>query len=269
MWHLMSLDAPTVATVWAWFVAHCERVALPAEIYAAMFVAVWLLYATDRLLDWPAGNSEGYAELEARHRFHHRHRDAFTKAIAAGCLVLAALLVRIPEMLFLAYCGLGGLLLMWFATIHGFAPKRSERLPKELAVGLFFPAAIFVPGWLDVRGERDWLTLAAICFGLLCTLNCLSIYAWEHAADEVAGAHITTRWGVRALRPLGAITIGASLAAAIFAPQHLAPIFLAMACAAGLLWVLDRIRNEMERTGLRAAADLVLLTPLLIAPFVR
>jgi hypothetical protein len=264
-WHLLSLDAPTVAVVWTWFVARTSQVALTIELYAAMFIAVWLLYAVDRLLDTAAGDRE----LEARHRFHHRHRFMFAKAIAAGCLALAALLVKIPEMLFLLYCGLAGLLLVWFAIIHCLASNSAERLPKELGVGIFFSAAVFLPGCLGAESERDWLALAAIAFGLLCTLNCLCIYDWEHAEDELARAHITTRAGVRALRSVGLALTVASLGAAIFAPQRLAAVWLATASSTGLLLVLDRRRRDFGRTDLRAAADLVLLTPLLIAPFVR
>ena len=263
-WHLLSLDAPTVAVVWTWFVARAAHVALRSELYAAMFVAVWLLYAVDRLLD-----AEANAELEARHLFHHRHRYAFAKAIAAGCVALAALLVKISAVLFLLYCGVAALLLVWFAIIHCFARDRAQRLPKELAVGVFFSAAVFLPACLASDEKLRWLALAALCFGLLCTLNCLSIYAWEHADDKVAKAHITTRAGVRVLRSLGLTLIVASLGTAFFAPDRFAMIFLATASSAGLLLALNRRRSDFHPTGLRAAADLVLLTPLLFAAFMR
>jgi hypothetical protein len=264
-WHLLSLDAPTVAVVWTWFIGRVSQVALSSELYAAMFVAVWLLYAVDRLLDTAAAD----ADLEARHFFHHRHRHAFANAIAAGCLMLAPLLLTMARMMFLLYCGVAALLLVWFSIIHCFARDRAERLPKELAVGIFFSAAAFLPGWFAAKNELGWLALAALCFGLLCTLNCLSIYAWEHEDHQLARAHITTRGGVRALRSLDLALIGASLGAAILAPQRLAVVFLATASSAGLLLALDHRRSDFHPTALRATADLVLLTPLLFAAFVR
>jgi hypothetical protein len=183
--------------------------------------------------------------------------------------LLAALVPRMPELLFLDYCAVGAVLLVWFAVIHVLARGRAERLPKELAVGVFFSAAVFLPAWLDATAMRGWLLLAAICFGLLCGFNCLSIYAWEHASEELTQAHPTTRLGVRALRPFGTVTVAAALSAAAFAPAEAAPLFVATALAAMLLLALDRLRGHLDRTDLRAAADLVLLTPLLLAAFLR
>ena len=51
LWHLLSLDAPSVATVWTIAIAHAAGVDLPWTSAAAMFIAVWILYAADRLLD--------------------------------------------------------------------------------------------------------------------------------------------------------------------------------------------------------------------------
>ncbi len=265
LWHVLSLDAPTVAVVWTWFATHGSRVRLPPEVFAAMFLAVWMLYAVDRLLDGSTG-SEG---LELRHYFHRRHRASFAKGIAIAAGLLAVLLPRIPEVLFLAYCAVGALLLVWFGVIHGLARGRTERLPKELAVGVFFSAAVFLPAWLGAPGDRLWLLLAAFCFGMLCCLNCLSIYAWEHACEELELAHATTRLGVRALQPFGMVTVAAALGAATLAPAEVARVLVATALAAMLLLALDRLSGQLERTDLRAAADLVLLTPLLLVLFTR
>jgi len=75
LWHLLSLDAPTIAVLWTWFVARMTRTAVPWTTEAAMGVTVWLLYAADRLLDTRALDPLGdTSEFEARHFFHHRHR---------------------------------------------------------------------------------------------------------------------------------------------------------------------------------------------------
>ena len=50
-WHLLSLDAPTVATVWTLYIASAAHLHLPLRLPVAMFSSVWLLYAVDRLLD--------------------------------------------------------------------------------------------------------------------------------------------------------------------------------------------------------------------------
>ena len=51
LWHLLSLDAPTVAALWTYFIARANHVQLSYAVPAAMFLAVWLIYAADRLLD--------------------------------------------------------------------------------------------------------------------------------------------------------------------------------------------------------------------------
>ena len=81
LWHLLSLDAPTVAVIWTWFVARAEHVRLPWATPAAMGIAVWMLYAGDRLLDARVLDGVRTAwtgeRLEARHLFHYRHRRGF------------------------------------------------------------------------------------------------------------------------------------------------------------------------------------------------
>src|ERR1700679_3918546 len=95
LWHLLSLDAPTVATLWTIFIARCSHLTLPWTAPAAMFVAVWMIYAADRLLDArildlsPPNNTAHPPDLEARHRFHHHHRTAFLTLILIAALALA------------------------------------------------------------------------------------------------------------------------------------------------------------------------------------
>jgi hypothetical protein len=101
LWHLLSLDAPTAAVAWIWFIAAANHVHLPVSAPLAVFIAVWTLYASDRLLDTE--------DLELRHRFHQKHRDAFVTGIAAAFLALAFLLPHIPPQSIHLYLILGGL----------------------------------------------------------------------------------------------------------------------------------------------------------------
>jgi hypothetical protein len=174
----------------------------------------------------------------------------------------------------------------------------TRRLPKELAVGIFFPAATFIPtlartaptaaalhtlGWL-ANWFRPNLLPAAILFACVCTLNCLCLYAWEHPAkptqnqaprvqDPLSSAHSTTRWATAHLTHLALATIALSiLTAAICLPlQALTTGLPALACAlsASALLTLNTYRNRLTPIHLRAAADLVLLTPILLIPFAR
>ncbi len=251
-WHLLSLDAPCVAVAWTCLFAHAAHTSLPAAIPVAMFVAVWIIYATDRLLDGLRDASPS----EPRHRFHHRHRRAFTLAIVAAAIALIPLTLEIPWPILKLYLVLAAILLVWFAIVHA-NPHRI--LPKELLPGIFCAAAAIIPIGLQHRA----ITAAALAYCLLITLNCCCISTWEH--DALAEAHPATRFIVRHLQKL-LLTLALLSAAASLRST---PIFLAITLSAILLLSLDRLRHHLDPTDLRAAADLVLLTPLLILPALR
>jgi len=266
LWHLASLDAPTVAALWTYFVARCAGLTLPWTAPTAMFVAVWMIYAADRLLD---ARDLSAANLEARHRFHHRYRSRFLAGIMAASAALAYLLTRIDPRALRLYALLGTLLAAWMLLIHVLPrqlPGEGRRLPKELAVGIFFPAAVFIPTvarapWL----QRGLLPTAAL-LAAVCTLNCLFVYAWEHPSGSAA-AHWTTRWAVRHLPQLAAAVLLLSVLVSLFSRPILqeATRLPALACAlsAALLLLLHTQRLRLSTIHLRACADAALLTPLL------
>jgi hypothetical protein len=108
---------------------------------------------------------------------------------------------------------------------------------------------------------------SAVLFAAVCTLNCLYLYAWEHPGDRTA-AHATTRF---ATAHLGAITATLLVAEIAIAMLSRSSATLAIACALStlLLFTLHQIRWRLKPVHLRAAADLALLTPLLLLPFLR
>ena len=247
-WHLLSLDAPTVAAVWTRFVARVVGVRLPWTEVAAMFVAVWVLYAADRLLDarvlaW--GETEG---LEARHLFHYEHRVGFRWGMVAGCLGLAGLLPEMERAELRLYVLLGALLVGWFLVIHTAGRVSKRPLPKEFVVGVFFAAAVFVPVVAREPWLRRELIVPAVLVGALCSLNCLFILAWEGGV----GYGPASRW-------VGWLGVGLAVVACWFGE-----IGVAVAIGAGGLVLLHAVRERVERTALRALADLVLLGPLVV-----
>ena len=271
-WHLLSLDAPSIATLWTWFVARAASISLSFPTLASMFLAVWMLYAADRILDSRQlfSNPLFTDQLEARHLFHHRHATVFLSAILGASTALAFLLPRLlPEALRLDVI-LGALLFGWFLLIHARALPFSSahrRLPKEIAVGVFFPAAIFIPTVARRPDLRLTLLPQAMLFAAVCTLNCLSIYAWEHKQPHTE-AHWTTRLSMRHLRAL-ALIISLAGGALTFACWILHMVLWHLALAATLsafgLLILDLRHRKIAPLTLRAAADLMLLTPVLFA----
>jgi hypothetical protein len=261
LWHLLSLDAPTVSATWTIFIARAAHVALPLFAPAAMFVAVWIIYAADRLMD-----ARRQHNLEARHRFHGQHRAGFQTALAVAAIAMLPLIAAMPIRTRHAYLALGAMLVLWLALIHLFG--RQLRVPKELAVGFFFSAAVFIP--TVSRSSHIGLVLPALVFANLCSLNCLFIYSWEHPQDQFSTKpHATTAFGLRVLEGIAVASIALPLAMIPLASLSARPILLAASLAAAFLLALHRVRVRIDRTDLRAAADLALLSPLLLLPFLR
>lgn len=284
-WHLLSLDAPSVAALWVVFVGWSAGVRVSFADPLSMFLAVWMLYAADRLLDarplLVASARAETADLEERHRFHHTHRKFFVPFIAAAAFPLAYLLHRLAPPVLHLYALLVCLLADWLLLVHVRpAPSAGvRRLPKEFAVGVFFPAAVFIPTVARGPGLRLALLPGALFFAGVCTLNCLFLYAWEHPLDRTR-AHASTRWAMGHLVPSALwFTLAATaFAAAVSRPEvsrhigwtrgpHLEhPASLPAACAlsAASLLLLHVQRHRLPSLTLRALADVALLTPLLV-----
>lgn len=279
LWHLLSLDAPCVAAVWTLAISWAVGLHLPWTAPASMFAAVWMLYASDRLLDArPLPGGHAPPELEERHRFHQRHRGYFLPAIVIAACALAALMRGLDPAALRLYTLLAALLGAWLLLIHArpLPGDGAHRLPKELAVGVFFSAAVFIPTVARVPQLRLDLLPDALLLSAVCTLNCLFLYAWEHPGTR-RNAHWTTRWATCHLVTLTSITALLSAAllsiALAFAPGPYGRTTVLLAgctlLTSLLLLLLDSVQPRLKPIHLRALADLVLLTPLLFAPLAR
>jgi hypothetical protein len=253
LWHLLSLDAPTVAALWTWFIARANHVQLSYALPVAMFLAGWVIYAADRLLDMrhlvtgrPRRSED---ELEARHLFHFVHRRAFLASMPFAAIGILALLPNLLPVAVHLYLLGGVLLLGWFLVIHA----AGLRLPKEVVVGLYFAAATFAPTLVRAPVRPRLLMVEAVLFAALCTLNCLFIHAWERSTGR--------------MRPL--LTFAALLGLASCAFLRGSAPAIAIGISAALLFLLHCRRDRLSRTHLRCAADLALLTPVLLLPFLR
>jgi len=250
LWHLFSLDAPTVAALWfALFsrVFHADVLIVPA---VALAVAVWILYAADRLSDAHRNDSI----LKARHYFHAAHRHEFLFAIAFAFPVLGALLVRMPAPLRMAWMLMGIPLVLYAAAVHIFR----WRIYKEILVGIFFSTTIAMPAFLVDHSAS--LLLSAILFGMLCWLNCVVIARAEDAPAHDMDA--LTAWSTQHLRTVAAtLTIAALIGA--FALPNARAVLLPIAFSSALFLLLDTKAAHLSAVTTRALADAVLLTPLL------
>jgi hypothetical protein len=289
-WHLLSLDAPSVAATWTWAVARACNLRLPWVSLVAMGVAVWMLYVTDRLLDArglsaPPQDSQArriaVRELEARHFFHYRHGRMFVAGLGLAALGLAGLMPLLTPAAVLLYAIEAAFLCGWFLVLHASNLHRtgkSHRLPKEIAVGLFFAAAVFIPTVAREPGLRPALLPVVGLLAGVCSLNCLFIYCWEHEPGrphwrgevDSSRCHASTRLALRHLFEIAAAlaTAGAGIAVLerLTGPGLLWTLPAACAVSVALLLLLHRSRRRIEPTTLRAAADVALITPLLFLP---
>jgi hypothetical protein len=261
-WHLLSLDAPTIAVLWAWSFAGATGEPASAAALAVLGAGTWLLYIADRLLDGRPGAESD--DLRERHVFHARHRRVLMAGggvVAAG---LAGLIVFLPRAARREDTVLFALCAGYFLAIH--LPRRRVRFPRELAVGILFACACAIPAWSASPASHAELRWLVPLLAALCWLNCHAIHVWERVETARQRSWVT---------PL-ALLLAAAAAAFLFATASRGAMRLAaaMLAAALLILALDRDQRRARRKSssgaplslvtLRILADAALLTPLLL-----
>lgn len=274
-WHLLSLDAPTVAALWSWFFARAMRIDLPWHAPLLLALGTWLVYVADRILD--GTRAEPSTALRERHFFHAKHCRAFlTAAAVVGCVLLWLILARMSANARYEDTVLFSAALLYLVLVHKPRLGGISWLPKELAVGIVFAAATAVPSWSRLGTARAELLPAIVVFASLCWLNCVAIERWENLSPtgtlRSPGTHSTTRWIAKYFRPvaLSLAAISAALAAnAIASNSETLALYLAAMIAALSLAAIDHFRERISGLHLRVAADAALLTPLILIPLLR
>ncbi|HKO49687.1 MAG TPA: hypothetical protein VJV79_18285 [Polyangiaceae bacterium] len=271
-WHLLSLDAPTVAVTWC--AAFLSVVGVPLTRPSAgwpivfLSLATWLCYVGDRTQD--ARSTLHDSELRARHRFYgswwRSRRNSLIVLVGLATLVCATTgLLGLPAPLLVQYVALTLASMLYFAWVHLSRERGARVLAKEAAVAVIFALGCILPAWsIASSAIRSQLIPAGLLFTQLCWLNCVAIERWEGRGIVGEHAHPSTHW---AARHLSALLIASALAAAALAFLRLAvgrPIALApyLACAFLLLAALERWRLRLSVDSLRIFADVALLTPL-------
>lgn len=261
-WHLLSLDAPTVAVLWAWLFSRMADVPAARGTIAVLGIGTWLIYVADRLLDARPGS--GKAHLRERHFFHARHRARLLPACAAAVLPLLWLIAfRMTSAARREDTTIFAASMLYFAVVHIPALPVRRWFPRELAVGILFACATAVPAWSQPRSPRAELALPILLFAALCCLNCLAIETWEGQEFGTRGYPVSTI----------ACCLAGAAAALIVASEMLrageVALYAAILLSSVFLLLLDQLRYCIAQRipsgilALRIAADAVLLTPLL------
>lgn len=258
-WHLLSVDAPTVAVLWAWSLAHAIRVEPSASSLAVLGIGTWLIYVADRLLD--GRGTARLSELRERHFFHARHTRALLITGVAACTALLLLIARMPAADRRADAWIFAGVVVYAAVVHQRLVR--IRFPRELVVGVVFACACAVPAWPGAGALHDDLIALAAVFAALCFLNCTAIHAWEHPRRQ--------RWSRVTLL---ALCVAVAAIGITFTMRTMDGVRLAVALLASALLILALDRDQrrawakseagLSPLTLRILADAALLTPLLL-----
>ena len=269
LWHLVSLDAPTVAVVWTLAIAWAAAVRLDTWIPLLVACGTWTVYVGDRLLDARRAIRSGIlASLRERHYFHWRHRRKFL-AIAICTTTIAGILVhRLMPLATREHDSvIAGAALAYFSGVHSRArfPAWLRRITsKELLVGVLFATGCAAPAfshlpWTFSSASTAWPIFVCVAFfALLAWLNCAAIECWE---SGIEGPQI------QAVAAKICLTGFAITLAFFFTHRRASALLCSGALSALLLLLLDRSRRWLAPLAVRVFADAVLLVPaILIAP---
>lgn len=270
LWHLASLDAPTVAVTWAWAFSWAIKVALPAWILLLLGLVVWAIYIGDRLLDArPLQRARPGHPLQERHYFHWRYRRVlFPLAASSAAIALGLVYMRLSHVAIAKDSLVAAAAFAYFSGVH--TPDEKPGLPRRVAkrlvsrefiVGVIFSAGCVLP--LISLGAMKRLAApalaalitAAVLFALLAWLNVRAIGHWESLVS------------VTRVRRAAWILAGAGAAFAIgLTPilPSISALVAAGAASAAMLGILDRFRMRFTPLALRVAADAVLLAPIVL-----
>jgi hypothetical protein len=284
------MDAPTVAVVWSLAFAWEGGVQLTERVLLVLAFSVWCAYVCDRLLDARGLDEHGEIHskkglertgLRERHFFHWRHRRFLAPlAGAAACVAGLTAVTFLPPFARERGLVLGAAALVYFSGVHA-APRLQREMrtswpvSKELLVAVLFTAGCILPAWtrMHASGAQEfsslWFWIPAIYFAGLAWLNCSSIARWESSDDgfdlegraRAAHAQRLTNRPAALMVAFAGLLLAAIAGAAYSRP---AALLATGAASALLLALLDRMRTRLTPLALRAAADLVLLTPLLL-----
>jgi len=270
-WHLLSLDAPTVAVLWAWSFERAAGVRISISALAVLGLGTWLIYVADRLLDArPSRRVAGFAaKLRERHFFHARHCRTLLAVAWPAALALLWLIARMPGVDRRNDAVLFAVAMLYFGSVHLAVPRARRWFAREITVGLVFALATAVPAWSQTAGSKTHLALLVLIFAALCCLNTIAIEVWEQSGRG-------RRFSVSLAASLLALCAGAL---GLWAGMHDSPDGALVACAALSALVLlsvDSLHRRHSRPNaepdeaarwlllVRVAADAALLTPLFL-----
>ena len=241
--NLLSLDAPVVALLWQVLFVRCFHARLGTVPSVLLGLAVWLIYAGDRMLDAWRGSDH-----QPRHEFYRRYWRAVLP-VWATTLAIAGWMAwtQLSPELFLRGTLLASCAVLYLAAVQLVPEHWKAAGRKEAAVAVLFGLGASLAAWPEVETVYDIGSI--LLFSCLCWANCAAIEDWEHGREA--------RTQVMVAAAIVAVT------AAILLREYRPVLGSAETAGALGLVALDRFRGRLSPSALRVLADAVLLTPIL------
>lgn len=261
---ILSLDAPAVALLWQWLLAHTAQASLRGYHVFLLGAAAWLVYSADRWIEgWFL--SPGQVRTQ-RHAFYQRWRwPAFAVWIAVAAAGVVTAFTQLSPREFAA----GWLLLvpvLVYLLSHQLAHRAHPwRVPKELCVAVLFAAGVSCFQIAQHPAALHRLAVPLALFGALCLANCSLISLWETEVDRSHGQTSLVLQYPRGRRVVRALPWLLAALALGFGLGETGPVRHATLCAAAsgvLLGGVDLAHGRCGRQLARVLVDAALMTPL-------
>jgi hypothetical protein len=252
----LGLDAPCVVSTWTWAVSRASGTSLPIRSVAAMFLVVWLIYLSDRLID--VSLCRDWTNATGRMKFGRDFRSLFL-----GCLglciigIFGLMLTGLPgeviRRAMLVACGVVLHALVFVTPVF-----ISRKLPgKEFGVGFFFALGAYACLGASKQTLPLFVSIAAVV-----AFNCLVIAARDADCDRTSDPGGASRWWHtmnRDLFWLGVVLTAVAVLSSILTSAT--PFFVSLAVAFTLLTALHHVAQRLSGDAVRALADFALFTP--------
>jgi hypothetical protein len=268
-WNLLSLDAPTVAILWAALFAHNSGFRVTFAEQAALGISVWIIYVCDRILDsWLAAD---VSALQPRHQFCYRHSRSFAATLLIAMICLAWIVShQLPKQEAWDGIKIAGIVAAYLMFVQLKAGRLACFVPKEVFVGMVFALGTNLSAWSQARHCSWILSVQGGFFAVLCVLNCASIEYWEAQLVRCSWpstSNLLLRWTGAHLNSLYLAASGSALLAAMFfyTPYRIPSALLAVTGGALSLLLINCMRANLSRDALRVLADAALVLPAILA----
>lgn len=260
---ILSLDVALGSVVLSNSVAYAFRIELPASISVALFIAVWLIYTFDHLMD--AGRLPERASMP-RHQFHQNYRKIIIVMMLVTFGIGAFNLLFVP-MITLIF---GFLVLLIVLIYFVLSWKMKIFMIKELFIASVYTSGVFLgPASLGITNLTVLLHLVFQVF-VLALLNLLVFSYYEMSKDKQDGQYSwAIRFGQQATRVhmniVFVILALLQIISLIFLSAHFArfqSLFLVMSAVLFLIFRREIFFSKHERY--RSLGDLIFFLPGLI-----